>query len=664
MKADDLSETKPIVQPTQLASSETSTPVDSFVHEASPLESPPVTDSIAGGTAQQGWTDRETMTPKLESKTSEIPSTHSSSTPFSFSGFKDEDIIMQDNGPPSGNDDDDDDELPPIPPPPIPDMPPPDMMDLTPPMEHNKRVKKKPSFKTVLRERHSSIAQKEVWKKKSDVLEGAMSGPLPLFIQSKANENGEMAQQGSAFKDSSESLSSVPDSPPPTLPDSPPPLLPDSPPPMLPDGSHEDVFLEFSQTEKTGRSKEKDDLGPSPGLSTPSHLSDVLEQDASSNLESVKSRPLSLPDSPPPTHPKPPPHASLPDSAPPTLPESLPPTLPDSPPPTLPESLPPPPSTSVPELPISPLPNSSTSTDAERDLLSLSSSVNELIKTSTPRNQSSNDAQSRESLILAATPPSTSLSPDNPPSESHRKSPARSAQNTKLDGSSLDDFKSSSEPSLEPSQQDDGVQLRADKHFRPVEYRQSFPLAVNTHETVKVISHGSPPASPDLKFTRVSKKTWKHFKGHLDDLSSSASTGNVTEGTPARETSGRPTGSLRSLQSDDSFSLDRSHFLQKNQQAGGGATLSPLVAVSTSTPAHAPKKPAAADLGGGAEKQVSHAEPVGKSPVEDGVCEEQLKLRGPVKPRQLDIVRRETDRSKKSPINSFVLDSNLLDVSG
>ena len=51
------------------------------------------------------------------------------------------------------------------------------------------------------------------------------------------------------------------------------------------------------------------------------------------------------------------------------------------------------------------------------------------------------------------------------------------------------------------------------------------------HNMVKVIQE-SVPISPDLKFTRVAKKTWKK-PNHLreDDLSSSSSTGNVVQGT-------------------------------------------------------------------------------------------------------------------------------------
>ena len=60
-------------------------------------------------------------------------------------------------------------------------------------------------------------------------------------------------------------------------------------------------------------------------------------------------------------------------------------------------------------------------------------------------------------------------------------------------------------------------------------FQQSHPSAPNVSQKVKVISEGKPPSSPDLKFTRIAKKQWKRpVHSHLfDDLSSSASTGNI-----------------------------------------------------------------------------------------------------------------------------------------
>ncbi len=676
-KADDLSQTQPEPVSTPAKTLEVAPVVSLFP------KSPPVTDIFLGSTAQHADINREEIpSPKFEGKTSgdsfgsEITTSLHSGDPFpSFKDDTRENITVEAVNP---SDDDDDDEFPSIPPPPVPALPPPDIMDLTPPpsdpapLDNATKIEKKPSFKTALAKRHSSIVQKEVWKQKSDVLEGAMSAPLPLFIQSKPKGT----LQESNFNDSSESLSSLPDSPPPTLPDSPPPLLPDSPPPLLPDDSNEmaDDVMELPQTEELGSgSEDKGDLSLDPSHSP----SEVLNQN-SSNLES---RPLSLPDSTPPIPPDSPtlpptlpdstPHAipepfppTLPDSAPPTMSESLPSTLLDSAPPTMPESLPESlptyfPSTSVPEPPISPLPT--LHADTERHSLSVSPS--DYIKTSTPQSQSSNDIQS-VSLILAATPPSTSLSFERPPSEGHSKSSAKSPQSTigakpESQNEAFDDLKSSSEPNIEPAfSKDPGVQLRKGKQFRPTEYRQSFPLTINTQDTVRVISTDSPPASPDLKFTRVSKKIWKSPKNPLDDFLFSASTGNVTENfTPIHDSARHPTGSMRSLQSNDSTLLDRSSFL-KNNLPGGGAVLSPLVAM-TSTPTQRE----VADLEGGIDPKVPPAVPVGwdtESPIEK---EKEMKIKDPIKPRQLEAVLRVTDRAKHSPINSFILDSNLLDVS-
>ena len=160
----------------------------------------------------------------------------------------------------------DDDELPTAPPPPIPDLPPPpdDLpleMDPEEPVESSTQsspavasevakpatVTTKSSFRT--------IKKKEEWTRKSAELDSLMMDPLPLLISTKTSNNrlpdslpelnespsqtrNEYPQQidgetekmtnDNVLHGSSESLPSLPETPPPELPDAPPPDLPSS----------------------------------------------------------------------------------------------------------------------------------------------------------------------------------------------------------------------------------------------------------------------------------------------------------------------------------------------------------------------------------------------------------------------------------------------------
>ena len=154
----------------------------------------------------------------------------------------------------------------------------------------------------------------------------------------------------------------------------------------------------------------------------------------------------------------------------------------------------------------------------------------------------------------------------------------------------------------------------------------------------------------------------------MDDLSSSASTGNVAASPATHEFSQHHTGSLRSIQSDDSIVFDKSSFLPKNQS--GLAMLSPLVATSTTTPTHTQAAEEATSDGSDTPPppppSLPPSYPVGRdteSPVVEDSYEQQAMIKGPIKPRQLDVIRRVSSKTKNSPISSFVLDSSLLDVS-
>lgn len=236
-----------------------------------------------------------------------------------------------------------------------------------------------------------------------------------------------------------------------------------------------------------------------------------------------------------------------------------------------------------------------------------------------------------------------------------------------------DDLKSTSTPNIDPVTNSysaqfgssSGVQLRTDKRQHPTEYRQSLPTSTGN---VKVISDGSPPSSPDLKFTRVARKTWtKHLS---EDLS--ASTGNVMDEERSRRSVGPTTGSLRSFQSDElaPSNLERSSFLQKQ------AILSPLAAISTSTPSQEsgksesfPKKIspiAASTLTGSKQHHQQSPANIRVTPTTSNDSAEnllELRVNRPLKRGQLDIVRGVTEKARQSPMSSFILDSNLLDVS-
>ena len=216
------------------------------------------------------------------------------------------------------------------------------------------------------------------------------------------------------------------------------------------------------------------------------------------------------------------------------------------------------------------------------------------------------------------------------------------------------------------------------------------------HETVRVISQGSPPASPDLKFTRIAKKTWKAPR-RLDDLSYSVSTGNMLDDIGTHTPPGPSAMSLRSLQSSDSISFDKGSLGLRNLKL---LAASPLAAANMSTPNSSRETRTVSPA-----VMVREDTPVGWSPVEaskhkastDKEEEEQeqeeeergaagrgeegrggggenmlfvpheqqqLRMSGPLKRGQLDVIRRESaHREGKSPFNSFILDSNLLDVS-
>jgi len=127
--------------------------------------------------------------------------------------------------------------------------------------------------------------------------------------------------------------------------------------------------------------------------------------------------------------------------------------------------------------------------------------------------------------------------------------------------------------------------------------------------------------------------------------------------------------SLRSVKSNDSF--EKANFLHRSHKS---AALSPLAAISTSTP-----------VSGGASVERSQEEVIQSSseglpdpqpqvvdsdpkdhscvPTEDVPTPLELRKKGKPRLRQLEIVQGVTEKVRNSPLSSFILDSNILDVS-
>ena len=108
---------------------------------------------------------------------------------------------------------------------------------------------------------------------------------------------------------------------------------------------------------------------------------------------------------------------------------------------------------------------------------------------------------------------------------------------------------------------------------RPAVFRQSVPLSTDDLQKVKVISEGEVMHSPDVKYTRITKRRWRRQPKEqriFDDLSSSASTGDIIRSPIFPESEMQETTSLRSFGSS-------SESLNDTQRPNPGSQLSPLV---------------------------------------------------------------------------------------
>lgn len=115
---------------------------------------------------------------------------------------------------------------------------------------------------------------------------------------------------------------------------------------------------------------------------------------------------------------------------------------------------------------------------------------------------------------------------------------------------------------------------------------------------IRVISEGTPPPSPDVRFTRIQKESWKLVKPHSkksleDDLSASASTGNIlttSTNKPNRSLSMPKTSSLHSLDSETEspkagFVLPWPKSKEiSSKKSKKPSPISPLAAITTTSP--------------------------------------------------------------------------------
>ena len=333
-----------------------------------------------------------TLSPNPLSKSSpESPSTpislHTSPDPMP-SSFHQEKLTVEQKSTKTERSSDSIDSLPPAtheielesgddfpPPPPVPDLPPPpedigEEASSQPTETYSKKLTSKVSFRTQ--------RKREEWTRKSAELDSVLSDPLPLLIGGSSNiaketiegpvftDELKQTEEAESFKNSSESLPSLPDSPPPAPPDSPPPTLPESLPPDIPTSSSPEMTTSLTVDPPTGilpLSSSIDvqnelspdsvhDESPLLDIHTSPTSDSVQPPDVSSTLPNVPSPDISptLPDVPPPEissilHDGPPPD-TLPDPSDGPSPDILP-ALPNVPPP---DTLPAPPGGPPPDL--------------------------------------------------------------------------------------------------------------------------------------------------------------------------------------------------------------------------------------------------------------------------------------------------------------------------
>lgn len=508
------------------------------------------------------------------------------------------------------------DQFPPMPP--LPDLPPPERVQPFPSQGVENGADAKPNTLPKAMSRvpigyHSLSTKKwaEIWQQRSIFVEDNLDEPMSLHVQTKVTETSkETPIMECVGKDSSSSvcIASIPDYPPPVVPDNPPPLLPDE----LEGGeAFENVISEIpsSGTETPSRQsipalKTKKILNQEPATPT---LSGLISSSPTKKTTHLKSSHLVFPHFP----------------------------------------LLPPDSLST----VSPVVRSLPKVCAETKAVSADNSTN--VSTAdrfthahiTPNicNESKASPQHlpviENDLMKYISVPSFDATNSSFPAL-HLK-PISSTE-------SIDNPNFGKQINSNPAQ----LALRSmmDQH----------------HHKVKVIQEAL-PISPDLKFTRVAKKTWKKPKYLGEDvLSLSASTGNVVQDTG-------PSSPQCFGSSDSTLQHEIQSSLQLQKLSPQLQKLSPLVETSVSTftaGSGLEDKPRVFSTSSDGDNETQTDTPQELLPevksLADTACvskKHKLKVTRHLKHGRRDYFHGKARRFSQSPFSSSVLDSNLLEVS-
>ena len=432
-------------------------------------------------------------------------------------------------------------------PPPLPPSPPPE----SPPISRPFPAASPPP--AVTHSQSSTQRRKEEWKKKHQELDTLMSEPLPLLINTSEMSKGltqsktaafvamegiipeyrtvtsttfespdslDAPKDDSSFKSSSASL--------PSLPDCPPPELPTSPPPDLMDIAAEDgevvIIRDLSSSPMDSEDAEK--VRRQEQTSLPASSSGSLHQIASHTETTSKlhhfqpnynEQRISAFDALVATEPdaeeKREPKLSVSDR------RSL-------------------------ALKAARRPDADTQPVLKRWSVHINESTDTKLpsdsKTALPtKSYNKSESELETADVILASPPSNSASP--PYSDSSLQS-LDSEVPKKL---SPRKYGTSTSPIRDHSSSETGEMHQAKKHSAA--FRQSLPPSFDVLQKVKVISEGAVMHSPDIKYTRVAKKRWRKQQRDLDDLSGSASTGDVISSPTFLDFEGQETASLRSF---------------------------------------------------------------------------------------------------------------------
>ena len=432
-------------------------------------------------------------------------------------------------------------------PPPLPPSPPPE----SPPISRLFPAASQPP--AVTRSQSSTQRKKEEWKKKHQELDTLMSEPLPLLINTsemnkrltQAKTAAFVAMEGiipehrtvistifespdsldapkddSSFKSSSASLPSLPDCPPPELPTSPPPDLMDI---AAEDGEvvvTRDLSSSPMDSEDAEKVRRQDDTSP-PASSSGSLHQIASHTEATSKLHrfqpNYNEQRISAFDALVATEPdaegKREPKLSVSDR------RSL-------------------------ALKAARRPDADTQPVLKRWSVHMNESTDTKLpsdsKTALPtKSHGKNELELETADVMLASPPSNSASPPySDPSLQSLDSEVPKKPSPRKYGTSTS-------PIRDRSSSEAGDMHQTKKHSAA--FRQSLPPSSDVLQKVKVISEGAVMHSPDIKYTRVAKKRWRKQQRDLDDLSGSASTGDVISSPTFPDFEGQETASLRSF---------------------------------------------------------------------------------------------------------------------